>query len=234
MAAADNNQVKKTNTLAIIGLIAAILIPPVGLVLCIIALTQAKKRNESGKGLAIAGVVISILELLFTVLLIGMLIFAAAQSNIKLVTYNNSEIGYTVPYPQNWTIESSTSGAVKSVTFKDKVEGSELVRGQEEVVYVPASANSYGEAATTKIREAFNKDYKNFQVISSNSFSFKGRQALQLVASYDGQNGKIKGIFTIIVNKDNSIYTVVTQTPEQNWSKYEGKFKEIQNSFSPN
>ncbi|HLL68209.1 MAG TPA: hypothetical protein VK453_21205 [Micromonosporaceae bacterium] len=50
-----------TNGLAVAGLVLAFLLAPVGFVLSIIAFVQAGKRGQRGKGLAIAGIVVSIL-----------------------------------------------------------------------------------------------------------------------------------------------------------------------------
>ncbi len=49
---------RRTNTLAVLALIFAFLIAPLGLILGIVALSQIRKRGESGNGLAIAGIVI--------------------------------------------------------------------------------------------------------------------------------------------------------------------------------
>lgn len=58
---------RRTNALAIVSLILAIVIAPVGLILGIVALSQIKKRAESGTGLAVAGVVIGTIGTLFWV-----------------------------------------------------------------------------------------------------------------------------------------------------------------------
>ena len=60
-----NNKVTKTNILSIVGLILSILVFPVGLILCIIALVQIKKTGEKGKGFAIFGIVWASLATLF-------------------------------------------------------------------------------------------------------------------------------------------------------------------------
>ncbi len=53
---------EKTNVLAILSLIFAFLFPPLGLIFGIIALVQISKDPfQKGKGLAIAGIIISIL-----------------------------------------------------------------------------------------------------------------------------------------------------------------------------
>ena len=54
----------KTNVLAIVSLVMAFFVPLIGLILSIVALNQIKKSSESGKGIAIAGIVISIIVML--------------------------------------------------------------------------------------------------------------------------------------------------------------------------
>lgn len=49
---------EKTNGNAIGGLITAFLLPPLGIILSIVALKQIKKTGEKGHGMAIAGLVI--------------------------------------------------------------------------------------------------------------------------------------------------------------------------------
>lgn len=74
------SQTPKTNTMAVIAIILAFFIPFVGLILGIVALSQIKKRNEGGKGLAIASIVISVFIMLMQLVVIGVFwgaIFAA-------------------------------------------------------------------------------------------------------------------------------------------------------------
>ena len=49
----------------------------------------------------------------------------------------------------------------------------------------------------------------------------------------NGENGKIKAKVTVILNKDNSVYTIVTQSPEENYEKYSDAFDVIHNTFQP-
>jgi hypothetical protein len=57
-------EIRKTNTLAILAFAGGILLGPVGIVLGIIALGQIKKRNEAGRGWAIAGIVVGAVVML--------------------------------------------------------------------------------------------------------------------------------------------------------------------------
>lgn len=69
----DNNNQKNTNIMAILGLIFSFFISIIGLIFSIIALNQIKETHEEGKGLAVAGIVISIVKLIF---IIGMVILS--------------------------------------------------------------------------------------------------------------------------------------------------------------
>ncbi|GII25228.1 DUF4190 domain-containing protein [Planosporangium mesophilum] len=74
-----------TNGLAIAGLILAFLIAPVGFVLSIIALIQTRKRQQKGRGLAIAGVIVSVLSMLASIAIV-VAIFATVGKNVATVT----------------------------------------------------------------------------------------------------------------------------------------------------
>lgn len=77
---------QKTNSLAIVGLILAFFFPFVGLILSIVALNQIKKRNEGGKGLAVAGTILSavllVLEII-TIIALSILFFFSFQDTAK-------------------------------------------------------------------------------------------------------------------------------------------------------
>lgn len=82
-------QSSKTNGMAIWGFILAIFLPLIGLILSIVALSQIKKRNEGGKGLAIAGIVIAGILLFFQLIIFASLVNGA--KNISTSTNNNSQ-----------------------------------------------------------------------------------------------------------------------------------------------
>jgi hypothetical protein len=70
--AEKRNQQKSSdyNILSIIGFIFAFVFPPAGFVLGIIALSQIKRTNEKGRGLAIAAIVLGALFLLFLIMMV--------------------------------------------------------------------------------------------------------------------------------------------------------------------
>lgn len=61
---------QKWNGFAIAGFVVSFFISLVGLILSIIGLDQTKKRNEKGHGLAIAGIVISIVNMVIVLLMV--------------------------------------------------------------------------------------------------------------------------------------------------------------------
>jgi hypothetical protein len=74
----------KTETTAILGRVFAFLIWPVGLVLSIVGLTKTKKNGTSGGGLAIAGIIVSVLAAIASVLTVILLIAAASSTSDAL------------------------------------------------------------------------------------------------------------------------------------------------------
>jgi hypothetical protein len=63
-------QPPKTNTMAILGLVFAFVFSPLGVVFSAIGLKQIKQRREGGRGLALAGLIISIISIVLGILLI--------------------------------------------------------------------------------------------------------------------------------------------------------------------
>lgn len=75
---------KKTNVCALIGFITSLLcgcLSPVSIVLCIIGIVKAKDYNGDGKGLAIAGLIISCLALLISIAYYFIMIVAAVAES---------------------------------------------------------------------------------------------------------------------------------------------------------
>lgn len=68
----------KTNIWCILGLVFAFLFPILGLIFSIVGLSQVKKTGEKGKGLAITGIVLSILPLLLIGIIVAIGIYFSA------------------------------------------------------------------------------------------------------------------------------------------------------------
>jgi hypothetical protein len=68
------------NVLAIVGFILAFVFNIAGLVVSLIALSKIKKTGERGRGLAIAGVIISIASIIFGIIYIAVILPAIMNS----------------------------------------------------------------------------------------------------------------------------------------------------------
>jgi hypothetical protein len=64
---------ERCNTCAIIGFVMSFYVPIIGIVFSIIGLNQIKKSTETGKGLAIAGIIVSVITILLVLLVIAAL-----------------------------------------------------------------------------------------------------------------------------------------------------------------
>ncbi len=76
--------VNKTNTVSIFAIILTFLlftIPVIGLILGIVALVQIKKRNEGGKGLAIASIVFSSIFIIVQLVFLGFVVWLMSVGN---------------------------------------------------------------------------------------------------------------------------------------------------------
>ena len=73
-------QPQKTNTMAILGLVFAFVFSPLGIVFSAIGLKQIKERREGGRGLALAGLILSIVFVLIGILfvILAATVFSAA------------------------------------------------------------------------------------------------------------------------------------------------------------
>jgi hypothetical protein len=72
----------KTNTLAILSLVFAFLVPLVGAILGHVALSQITRRGEQGRGLALAGIIVGwvlALAWLFVIVPIALIFFGLAS-----------------------------------------------------------------------------------------------------------------------------------------------------------
>ena len=233
----DNSEDPATQTLispiSIVGLVLAFLLPPIGLVLSIIALIQAKKNPAEKQGFAIAGIIISAVELTITFLLLTLLFFSAASTNTQLISYKNTDPAYTVQYPKDWQIERKNDGGAKSTIFKDSVDDTGLVRGQEEVLYISPETLAGSSDRLKLIKDSIKAGNKNFTIQNESRKDYKGNPSLTFVATYSGETGTLKGKYTIIQKPDGSIYAINTQAPLQNWDELQEAFYTIHNTFQP-
>ncbi len=60
---------EEKNTILVVGVVLSVLLPPVGLIICLICLNDIKKNNKPGKNLATNGIMVAILMTI--VLIVG-------------------------------------------------------------------------------------------------------------------------------------------------------------------
>ena len=68
---------KRTNGMAIAGLVLAFFMPLIGLIVSVVARNQITRNNEDGMGIAKAGIIISVLSMLFWLFVGGLGILGA-------------------------------------------------------------------------------------------------------------------------------------------------------------
>lgn len=78
-------QVKPVNAMAIVGFILSLLAAPIGLIFSIIGLKKVSQLQGAGRGLAIAGLVISIIGTLFWVLIILVTLLFPPEVSVSAV-----------------------------------------------------------------------------------------------------------------------------------------------------
>jgi peptidyl-prolyl cis-trans isomerase B (cyclophilin B) len=112
-----NPQPRGTNTMAILSLVSAFLFPPLGIVFGHISLSQLKRTNEEGKGLAIAGLaigyVVTILSLIAIVVIVVFYIGLAA-----LLIHGAGSVDGNYGYPRSPNITVSPNGDAPLPEFK--------------------------------------------------------------------------------------------------------------------
>ncbi|MEF2976881.1 DUF4190 domain-containing protein [Subtercola sp. YIM 133946] len=85
--AASGPVAPRTNVLAIVSLVVSIVgFTIIGIVLGFVALSQIKRTGESGRGLALAGIVIGFIELIIGIILV-IVVIAVAASSTTVTTY---------------------------------------------------------------------------------------------------------------------------------------------------
>ncbi|MCH9275560.1 DUF4190 domain-containing protein [Bifidobacterium amazonense] len=90
----DEPSYQRWNILSIVGFVLAFPIPPVGLVLSIIALVQINKSREKSKGLAIAGIVVGAISTALLTAVIMIAVFAFGQA-MDYAVYDRDGYGYS-------------------------------------------------------------------------------------------------------------------------------------------
>ena len=115
---------QKYNGLAIAGFICSFLVSLLGLILSIVGLNQIKKQGGKGKGLAIAGIIISAAGMVIQVILVIALIVGGASYASKAIDELDDTLGETHDdlTDGDYGLYDSIQDFVDSLEFKDSIE----------------------------------------------------------------------------------------------------------------
>ena len=72
---------EEKNTLLIVGVVLCVLLPPIGIIICLICLNDIKKNNKEGKNLAVNGLMVGVL-----------MTIAFTAGTIFLVVHHNNKV----------------------------------------------------------------------------------------------------------------------------------------------
>lgn len=170
----------------------------------------------------------------FLQILFVILIFAAFRSqSVELVTYTNSDVGYSVKYPKGWEKTVNDTAESKEVVFKKSLGETGKVYGQVDVGYIPVPEGRYPKDILNLLADTLKNDNPETVVLFRDRSTVNDRQKITMITTYKSEDSRIKAKTTIMLNPDKSVYVVSTQTPEKNWDKYSDEFDEIHNTFSP-
>lgn len=164
------------------GLLFWLVVPLVGLVLSIIGLNQTKGGKRKGRGLAIAGIIISSLTMIWGVLWLVIFVISAANtaSNTNDYNYTSSDLS---------SISSSKSTVVSgNVAETVTVEKVDLTVREVKRGYVPESKYYTPDAGKEYIAVSVELKNTGSESISFSSYSFTVRDSagLELNDAYVG------------------------------------------------
>lgn len=123
---------QKTNTMSILGLVFAFLIPLLGIIFSAIGLKQTKERNEGGRGLAVTGLILSIIFTLIWVLL-WVFVFAVGAAAVK----------------QAGSVDAALSSASSAIASASSAQADDKGVANACKVIIPAASNSDLENASS-------------------------------------------------------------------------------------
>ena len=166
---------KKTSGLAVAALVLAFFFPVVGFVLGIVALSSIKKNNESGRGLAISAIVISVILTLIG--LLTMLIFvlaigkAANETGINGVDTKNGSISVTGK-------DGETATIGKSVSIPSGFPSDVPIYKPSDVIFAKIVDDTYVVKLLSTDSEAKVSDYYSKQLSSNGWVTPQGGEAI--------------------------------------------------------
>ncbi len=102
------------NVMCIVGFILAFLLPPVGLILSIIALVQINRTREKNKGMAIAGIIIGAFETLLYVIIFIFVAWGIGMAIDNSDQWSSDLNSACTSGDCSWSSDSKTAGLPQS------------------------------------------------------------------------------------------------------------------------
>jgi hypothetical protein len=203
---------KKTSGLAVAALVLAFFFPVVGFILGIVALSSIKKNNESGRGLAISAIVVSVvltligmLTLLIFVLAIGK---AANETGINGLDTKNGSISVTGK-------DGETATIGKSVSLPSGFPSDVPIYKPSDVIVATSNDGKYSVSLLTSDSETKVSDYYTKQLASNGWVAPQGGGDIR----YEGgmisnleKDGNVLGLIIAANTKSNDGKTSITIT----------------------
>lgn len=171
-------------------------------------------------------------KLIFFILILVLLFSTVANAEVglnssgKYTNYNNSDDGYAISYPENWTVNESQKEAV--VTF--------MVDGQFKL-------NVYHQPLTTTVSANVYIGYSNRQIIQGKSGVELLRQRRSRVKNYSTQEFSWKRPYLAGIPNDlnyyrevnlilkDRVYTFIMKSSEEHFPYYSKQLDQVLNSF---
>ena len=164
----------------------------------------------------------------------------AMEENKTFLTYDNSELNFSIQHPSNWEVtEKSINPQIenisKTIEIKSPFEGSQDLVQEKFIISLNnlqknITFNDYVNNALNQ----FKKNYRDFKLISNDSAIIDNHNARKLSYSYIAGVDplSIKLIMThYIISEGNKIYVLSFGTPPDKYYGYISTVEKMINSF---
>jgi hypothetical protein len=238
-----------TNGMAVAGLIFAFIFPLIGLILSIIGLNKAKNHNGNGRSLAIAGIVVSSVMTLLSLLIVPALVITTISSVQRKAkeaeqTSTSSSENASVDSVKLGSTYTEKSGAYSMKLPKDwkaaQAEGSRNIS-----VVAPFASKDYVSSISVSIDKLYTDEtladfvssekesitkYSGGIIKSEADVAINGLAGHEIVASQD-TGGSVYSTYTVMLTSNGSVYRLEYRTSPERSDKYLPVFKESAKSF---
>jgi Domain of unknown function (DUF4190) len=144
-------QQPKTNTMAILGLVFAFVFSPLGIVFSALGLSQIKQRREGGRGLALAGLILSIVFVVLGVLML-VLVAVVGSAAVGASSAIESAVSSASAAEQSAVLDAGDTGT-DAVVDQQTGGDPEIVAACQ--VIAPAAEQLYADLETVTTPEEY-------------------------------------------------------------------------------